>query len=169
MAEIRIEHVYECDQEVFWREIFFSEEYNRRLFRDALEFPSFNVVSQTETDAELRRTVEVTPKLGDMPGALKKLIGDNLGYRDDGVFDKKTKKFRTRITPNKLADKTTIEGTMWTEPLGERRCKRVFECRVESRVFGVGGLLEKRVIDDLQASYSKAAQFTNAYVKEKGL
>ena len=39
----------------------------------------------------------------------------------------------------------------------------------EAKIFGVGGLLEKKLLGDLERSYEKSAAFTNAFVSEKGL
>jgi hypothetical protein len=38
-----------------------------------------------------------------------------------------------------------------------------------AKIFGVGGLLEKKLLSDLERSYEKSAAFTNAFVAEKGL
>ena len=38
-----------------------------------------------------------------------------------------------------------------------------------AKIFGVGGLLEKKMIADLEKSYAKSADFTNAFVAEKGI
>ena len=40
---------------------------------------------------------------------------------------------------------------------------------VSAKIFGVGGLLEKKMIADLEKSYEKSATFTNAFVAEKGI
>ncbi len=169
MADVKIEHVYNCSEDTFWDKVFFEEDYNRRLFKEALEFPTYEQVKRDEDDKEVRRSINVVPKLGPMPGPLKAVVGDGLGYREDGVFDKKSRRYSIVITPNKLADKMTIKGTLYTLAQGSDRCVRVFECSVVAKIFGVGGMLEKRVIADMEESYRKGADFTNAWLKEKGL
>ena len=169
MADCRIEHVYNCSEDTFWDKLFFDEEYNKSLFKDALAFPVYEKLKETSDDKEVKRSLNVVPKLGPMPGPLKALIGDGLGYREDGVFDKKTRKYTMVITPNKLADKMTIKGAFYTKPQGDNKLLRIFECHVTAKIFGVGGMLEKRVISDMEDSYAKAAEFTNKWIKEKGL
>lgn len=169
MADVKIEHTYNCSADTFWDKVFFDDEYNQKLFKDALQFPVYEKTKQEDSEKEVRRSINVVPKLGPMPGPLKAVIGEGLGYREDGVFDKKTKHYKTTITPNKLADKMNIKGDFWVEPQGEGKCKRVFHCTVEAKIFGVGGMLEKRVIADMQDSYAKAAEFTNKWLSEKGL
>jgi hypothetical protein len=169
MADARIEHVFECSEDTYWRKIFFDEEYNRRLFLEGLRFPVWKQTAFADEPKEIRRTLEVVPKLGDLPGPLKKLVGEGAGYREDGVYDKDRRRYRTRITTNRLSDKLKISGELFTEPAGERRCKRIFQCSVVADIFGVGGMLEKRVIADMQESYATAARFTNDFIREKGL
>jgi hypothetical protein len=45
----------------------------------------------------------------------------------------------------------------------------VFEAQVNVKVFGVGSIIEKRLIADLQLSYNAGAAFTNEYLKRTGL
>ncbi|MEZ4221159.1 MAG: DUF2505 family protein [Polyangiaceae bacterium] len=169
MADVKIEHTYNCNEDTFWDKIFFESDYNEQMFKKALEFPGYEVADQKEDDSSIRRSINVVPKLGPMPGPVKKLIGDGLGYREDGVYDKKSRRYTIKITPNKLADKIKIEGVLYTKPAGDNKLSRVFECKVEVKIFGVGGLVEKQVIGDMETSYAKGAEFTNKYIAEKGL
>jgi hypothetical protein len=168
MANARIEHVYDCSEDTFWNRLIFDEEYNRRLFREALGFPQHELVKSEDTDTHLKRVVQVTPKLSEMPGPIKKLIGDSLSYREEGSFDKKARRYSLTIIPSKLADKMTVTGVIRTESLGDKKCRRIFETTVKCDIFGVGGMVEKRLIGDMEASYAAAARFTNQFVVEKG-
>src|SRR5688500_3041137 len=99
MADCRIEHVYNCSEDTFWNKVFLDDEYNNRLFTEAPELPVFEKLNQEEDDKELRRSINVVPKLGPMPGPLKAVIGEGLGYREDGVLDKKARRYSINITP----------------------------------------------------------------------
>src|SRR5439155_9970223 len=90
MAEMRVEHVFNCSEETFWTKVFFDDEYNRRLFVETLRFPVWRVLKSEDQGDEVRRTIEASPPIGDLPGALKAVIGDNAGYEERGVFNKKT-------------------------------------------------------------------------------
>lgn len=169
MASVRIEHTYNCSVDTFWDKVFFDEEYNRRLFKEALGFPGYEETKKEDKGDTVERTVEVTPKLGDLPGPLKKVVGDNVSYKEVGKFDKKAKRYNIKIVPNKLGDKLQIEGELWCEPQGDGKCKRIFSAEVKAKIFGVGGLLEKRLIADMEHSYAVGAKFTNEYIAEKGL
>ena len=168
-TRVRIEHTYEVDEDTFWDRVFLDEEYNRRLYLEGLRFESYALKSQEESDTEVKRTIDVTPRLGDLPGPMKKVLGDNLSYLENGVYDKPKRRYYVNIIPSSLPSKIKVTGELHTEPAGDKQCRRIFEANVEVKVLGLGRLMEKRIVDDLQKGYSRGARFTNEYVKEKGL
>jgi hypothetical protein len=169
MAEIRVEHTFKCSEETFWTKVFFDDEYNRRLFQEILKFPVWRVAKSEERGDEVHRTIEAAPPIGDLPGPLKAVVGDSAGYEERGVFNKKTHRYRVQVVPNRMSDKISVVVEMWTEPLGEGQCKRFARATATAKIFGVGGMLEKKLLSDLERSYEKSASFTNTFVTEKGL
>jgi len=169
MKERRIEHTYDCSQEVFWGQLFADEAYNRTLFIEDLHFESWRVVSSEERGGELHRVIEGVPSLGDLPSTLKRLLSEGAGYTERGVLNRAENRYRLEVTPRSLGSKLTITGELLTSPLGERSCRRTYIARVEARVFGVGGLIEQRLLDDIERSYVKAATFTNRWISSHGL
>lgn len=165
MTHVRIAHRFDCDERTFWDRIFFDEAFNRDMYLQHLQFQNWQVLEQRETETTIARTVTVTPKVGDLPGAIKSLIGENLSYREIGTFDKQTRRYKLNVVPNVLADKVSVLGETWVEPIGAAQCNRVFEAEVNVKVFGVGGIIEKRLIADLQLSYNAGAVFTAEYLK----
>lgn len=169
MSEIRVEHVFKCSEETFWTKVFFDDEYNRRLFQEVLKFPVWRVSKTEERGDEVLRTIEASPPIGDLPGPLKAVVGDNAGYEERGVFNKKTRRYRVQVVPNRMADKISVVVEMWTEPLGDAQCKRIAKATANAKIFGIGGMLEKKMLSDLERSYEKSASFTNTFVAEKQL
>ena len=102
-------------------------------------------------------------------GALRKVAEKGLGYRETSTFDKKTKVLKNEAEPESLKGKLFIGGDIRAEAAGEKKCRRIFDVNIEAKVFGVGGMIEKRILADMQDSYEKAAVFTNKYIVEKGL
>ena len=168
-SNVRIEHVYEVSEDTFWEQVFLDEEYNRRLYMEGLKFESYALKEQEESENEVKRTIDVTPRLGDLPGPMKKVLGDNMSYLEKGVYDKTKRRYHVDIVPATLANKIKVKGELHTEPAGDKQCRRIFEATVEVKVLGLGRMMEKRIVDDLQKGYSRGARFTNEYVKEKGL
>src|SRR5262245_13305239 len=169
MADARIEHVFNCSAETFWEKVFFDEEYNRRLFKEELRFPVWRELKREDRGGELYRVVEVVPHVGELPGPLKAVVGEGIGYEEHGTLDKKTHRYKVEVKPNKMADKVFVKLEMFTEPMGDKQCKRIVNVSVTAKVFGIGGMIEKRMISDLEKSYGKSARFTNTYVAEKNL
>jgi hypothetical protein len=169
MKERRIEHTYECSADVFWNRIFLDDAYNQKLFLEELHFESWRVLRSEERGAEIHRVVEAVPELGDLPAVLKRLLSEGAAYQERGVVDRPGQRYRLDVTPRSLSSKLSISGELFTTPLTERSCRRTYVARVEARVFGVGGLIEDRLLNDIERSYAKAAVFTNRWIVEHGL
>ena len=51
MAEIEIRHMYDCDEDTFWKEVFFDEAFNRKMFLEHLAFNHWEVTAFEEDDS----------------------------------------------------------------------------------------------------------------------
>ena len=153
MASTRITQRFPCDEETFWRVIFFAEDFNRRLFLEHLKFDGWELTRYEENDDAIERTIAVKPVTGPLPDPIKKLVGNNLGYTEKGRYDKKTGRYRFTIIPNTLPEKVDISGEIHLEVPAEGQVDRVLELDVNCKVFGVGKLVEKRIIEDTKKSY----------------
>lgn len=168
MADARIEHLIHSSVDTFWK-VFFDPEFNQRLYVDGLGFDSWKQISFEDKESRIERVVDVIPKVGDLPGPLKKLVEGGISYRERGTFDKATQRLKLAIEPSKLQDKLTISGLLYAQPAGDGKCRRIYESSVTCRMFGLGGMIEGRILSDVKTSYDKAAEFTNRWIKDKGL
>jgi hypothetical protein len=166
MTDVRIVHRFDCDETTFWR-VFFDEAFNRDMYLKHLQFENWQIIERRETETVISRTVAVTPKVGDLPGAVKSLIGDNLSYREIGTFDKRTRHYQLNVVSSVLSDKLSVRGDTWVEPLSAHQCSRIFEAQVNVKMFGIGSIVEKRLIADLKLSYNAGAVFTAEYLKQQ--
>jgi len=169
MTALRIVHQLPCSAEVFWGTLFFDPEFNRRLFLEHLRFPAWRVAEQRDSETLLERTVEVTPPSGDLPAPLKAVLGAGLSYRERGRYDKRAQSYSMTAVPSVLSDRLGVSGELSCKTIGEGRSERLFVAKVEARVFAVGGLLEKRIVSDLQSNYDGSAVFIERYLTETGL
>ena len=169
MAEQLISHVFNLSASDYWDKLFFDDEYNQALFVGRLKFESWNVVNQEEDETRIRRVVDAVPAMPDLPGPLKRVVRDGLGYREDGVFDRATKRYTITVTTKSLPGKVNVTGVTHTEPIDEHSCRRVHLAGVVAKVFGVGGMIESRLLSDMARSYEKAATFSNRWIEERGL
>ncbi|MFO0734958.1 MAG: DUF2505 family protein [Labilithrix sp.] len=170
MPEITLRHEIETDEDTFWSKIVFDEGFNKKLYIDELEFPQWKLLEMKDDDAKISRRVLVEPATSDLPGPIKKAIGgDKLAYTEEGTFDKKSKRYVFKTIASLMPDKTKVSGEMWAEKIGDKKIRRIARMTVEVKIFMVGGMVEDRIIKDLQSSYDASTTFTNRYIKEHGL
>jgi hypothetical protein len=169
MPEVTLRHEIDTDEDTFWSKICFDETFNKKLYEGALKFPGWKVLDSKEDDAKITRRVQVDPPVSDLPGALKKVIGDRLAYTEEGTFDKKAKRYTFKVTPSTMAEKTKINGELWVEKISDKKIRRLCRIAVEVKVFMVGGMVEDRIMADLRKSYDDSTAFTNQFLKESGL
>jgi len=165
---VRIEHTFNCDEKAFWT-LFLDEEYNREMFLEGLRFNRWEVTKLEESETEVRRSVVVEPRVPDLPGPIKKVIGDSAGYEEIGRFNRATNRYSMDIVPTKLKGKLVMSGEQFTEALGDNQVKRIFTADIKVKVFGVGSMIEKQISSDLQKSYNVGAKFTVDYMRRKGI
>jgi hypothetical protein len=156
---------YDVPPEGFWS-MFFDAAYNQALYREGLGFESLEVLEDTVgPDGVRRRRLKVRPRL-ELPGPVRRLIGDTTGYTEEGTFDPKAGTFTTRIIPAALSDRVRIDTVMRVEPRGTGS-ERVADVDIGVRVLGVGGIFEKFVERTMRESYAKAAAFSNRWLAKR--
>jgi hypothetical protein len=169
MPEVTLRHEIDTDEDTFWSKLVFNDEFNEQMFLGAMKFPGWKVLESKEDDAKIVRRTQVDPPTGDLPGPVKKVIGDKLAYTEEGTFDKKSKRYSFKVTPSTMAEKTKVNGEMWTEKVGDKKVRRMCRISVEVKVFMVGSMVEDRIMQDLRSSYDSSAVYTNKYIQENGL
>src|SRR3954470_16370248 len=99
MAEITLRHEVHTDEDTYWPKIVFSEPFNKEMYEQHMKFPGWTLLDSKDDDQKTYRKVRVEPKVGNLPGPVKKVLGDKLTYVEEGTFDKKTKKYVFKVTP----------------------------------------------------------------------
>jgi len=168
-VKFTIRHTWDVSEDDYWPKLFFNEEYNRRLYKEGLEFPVYEVISfEEQPDGVRTRKLRVEPK-AEAPLVVKKLIGDSLQYVEEGRFDPKARRWKYKVTTSKLADKISIAGEFWIEKRGDKKIERICEVDVTVKIFGVGGAVESFIEKTTRESYEKTNRFTLGFIREKGL
>jgi hypothetical protein len=169
MPEITLRHEIDTDEETYWSKVFFDDTFNKHLFEGELKFPSWKVIESKVDDDKVTRVIQVDPPVADLPGPMKKVIGDRISYTETGTFDKKSKRYTFKVTPSTLAEKTKVSGELSVERISDKKICRVAKISVEVKVFVVGGMIEDKLISDLRASYEKGAAVSNKFIRDNGL
>ncbi len=165
---IVVEHEFACSEKAFW-DVFLDNDYNREMFLGHLGFNRWEIVRLDETEETVSRTVEVEPKTGPLPGPIKKVIGEKIGYREEGTLNRSKNRYELKVIPGLLGDKIKVDGAQYTIALDEHRCKRVFEATISVKIFGVGSLIERQIATDMKKGYEAGAQYTKLHLSQKGI
>lgn len=164
-----IRHTFETDVDTFWEKIFFDEEFNRALFVDHLRFTSFKVLQfDRQDDGRVHRRLQCKPPT-ELPAVVKKVLGGATSYIEDGHFDPVSRKFTVDVIPAAAADKIKTRTELWLEARGDKRSERIATIDNTVKIFGVGKIIEKFIEDTTRKSYAEAADFTNRWIRDKGL
>jgi hypothetical protein len=164
-----IKHTIETDVDTFWNKLFFDAEFNRNLFHDFLGFTGYEVLEErTEANGVVHRRVDCTPKV-ELPAPARKIFGNTVGYIEVGRFDPKTRRYTVDVQPKVGGDKLKSSSELWAEPLGDKRCERIVVVDNTVKAFGLGTLIEGFIEQQTRDMYARATDFTNRWIREKGL
>lgn len=152
----------DCPPERFWR-LYFDDEFNRQIFVEGLGWDAPTVTEFRSDEREIVRNLSAAPKL-ELPGRVAKLIGDQLGYREWGRFDRAKGEFVFRQRTNIFGEKIKLGGKMWAEPIGDARMRWRTQMSVECSMLGVGGLLERTAEQNIDKSFATNARFWNRWL-----
>ena len=164
MGKFTVTHEINCNVETFWS-TFFDKSFNEKLYLEALGFPEYKTLEQSETDTRITRKVKGQPKMS-LPGPVAKLFGSNFSYVEEGSFDKATKVWRWKLTPSTLAEKLIQDGSVRVEAIGDSKVRRVADLTIEAKVFGVGGLIESSAEKQLREGWDASAVYMNKYLAD---
>jgi hypothetical protein len=164
MGKFTVTHEINCDVDTFWK-TFLDNDFNVKLYTQALGFPDWKAVDQTDTDTQATRKVSAQPKM-EIPGALQKLFGPGFRYTEEGSMKKPERIWRWKMTPSTMADKLLTSGTVRAEATSGGKTRRIAEMHVEAKVFAVGGLIESTAEKQLREGWDKSASFMNKYLAE---
>jgi hypothetical protein len=110
----------------------------------------------------------VQPITGNLPGPIRKLVGESLSYVEEGTFDANTGRFAFRVFPSALGDKADVTGALWCiERTGG--VVRHVRCDAHVKVFGIGALIEEKLLENYKRSFEASASFTRGYLEREGL
>lgn len=147
----------------FW-EILHAPEYERAV-AETIGLQEYRELDRREDADAIYRKIRVE---ADLPSAvhaiLKRLgVGEKASYLEEQWRQRDSMQVRWKMTPAVLADRTAIDGVVRVEPKGRARCRRVLEGRIDFRVFGVGGVLERAAVSMVTDAYAKGAEVAGRF------
>lgn len=159
----RVEHTFRNVTASEYEKIYWDEVFNEALCR-AVNLER-QLKSREERDGRIYREVVVGPNR-EIPKPLAKILGKSkIEYTE--ISDYKFGSFEGtwKTIPSIMPDKVVSNGTFkYQEVNGGVR--RVVEGNITVKVLGVGGVVEKFIVSDVEKSYDDAAAFTQQWIDE---
>ena len=164
--KLTVHHTIEGTPEEFWA-LYFDDDFTRRLHLDGLGSISVEVVDQEgAVGGPFTRTLRYGQR-PDAPGPVRKLFGDEVITVEEGAFDPDTGIWTFSLTPGKLADKTTLGGTLRLTDRGDGTADQEFTLEAKVRILGVGSIVEKFIERQAKDSQAKSVAFVNAELRAR--
>jgi hypothetical protein len=163
MARLHIENFFpDITPDEFWA-LLLDKTYDREL-QPALGVKLRTELERHETDKALRRKIRMIPGFPVPPAVQKVLSNIELEYEEESTFHKDRKMLEWVIRPNILTDRVTARGQVVVKAEG-KGVRRTIDGEVTVSMFGVGGIIEKVVLDNTVRSYEAASRLTNEWIK----
>jgi hypothetical protein len=154
-----------CTPDHFWS-MYFDEVFTRELFLEGLRWSDPIITKFRETDEEIIRHMGARPAL-EIGGKLARIIGDKLGYTEEGRFDRSTGEYHFRQVTSALGDRLDLRGKMWCEPRGDARCRWVSHVEIDVKMFGIARLIEKAVEINAGKGWATCARYFNQSLRRR--
>lgn len=159
-----IDQEFRCESVERFRDVYFSEDFNDRVAREIGLKERRLVEEKALDDGRVLRRVRMVPSV-QLPAALKKLIGDHeISYDEVSTFDPAKNELEYFID-SKAKDRVSVTGTIRFLP-SSGGVRRVIDCEVSAKVFGLGGVIERLIESEVKKGYEQIARIMQRYLDE---
>jgi hypothetical protein len=162
--KLSIRNTFPCDPATLWA-IFDDPEFDRRL-EDQSGVKRELIGTRAEGPVQVRTLRCMSKK--ELPGFMATALGSkHLSYDQVSRFYADRNELHWEVIPTLMKDRVTARGVTRVIP-GNGECERVIEGTIEVRVPLVGGRIEAKLLEEIQASYERAAAIANDLIDERG-
>lgn len=160
------EHVIRGISQADYEKLYFDEDFNVAMCK-AVNLDR-SLIKRDDDGKHLTRHVKVSPRDREVPGPVAKIVGTTkVEYVEQLDYDWGRYRGTWRSISSIMTDKVESSGTLRFEAAGDG-VKRIVDGDVKVKIFGVGGVIERFIIADVEKSYEQAAEFTRRWLAEKG-
>ena len=156
--KIELAQHFDTDPDTFWK-LFFDEDYNEALFRDAIKAKERTVLSLEEKGDHIERRVRVTPD-EQIPAAVQKIIGGDTTYIEHTTHRRGSNEAQVTVEmpAERLKSKFSFSSVIRVEPDG-KGIKRTLAGELKVKIPLMGGTIEKHVAEGIKRNDLKAAEY----------
>ena len=157
---------YSISADDFWAGLFFEPRFVNDLHLRGLRCASFAIIDEHIDDFGRRtRVLRAQPEI-EIPGPLRRLLGQQLEYEERGVFDPIGKTWSTVTVLPAIGERLTVHATMSFRDIGPNRSERTVSFSIEANIFGLSRILRSFARASLEKAYEEARVYTNQWVSE---
>ena len=159
--QFRIEHVFRNITLEQYGKLYFDEDFNIAMCEDVKL--ARRVVERDVTPERVHRVLVVGPDR-EIPAPAAKVLGSNrIEYTEHLDFDFGTYTGQWKTVSSLMTEKVDARGSLRFSDAGGG-VRRVVEGDIKVKIFGVGTMVEKFVVADIEKSYERAAAFTQKWI-----
>ncbi len=145
-----------------WRSVYNSQEFNDYVRAETRVRDRTIVSFETLPSGQEKRRLRVVPDVN-LPGPVRKLVGDSeIVYHEITVYDPKTRTARLDIE-TEATDKVKVGGDV-RYILTDDSVRVQFDGEVSVSVFGVGGIIERFIANEVKQRYASLEKLLQEYV-----
>lgn len=165
--ELRLENAVPMSAPELWRTVQ-APEFDAFVAKELELYPHIRLERQSSGNL-IRRRLSISLSNVDLPDITRKaankvLGGDEIVYEEIQGTHLDRFQMPWKIRPPVLTKKFHASGVLRLAPIDESRCLRIMEGRIHIRLFGLGGLLERMIAEQVK---STSDQFSDLVAKWK--
>jgi Protein of unknown function (DUF2505) len=158
--KLSLSYDWSCDPEHFWG-LYFDLAFIVRLHLEGLGSTSAEVVSQEgDLDSGIVRTLRYSQR-PNAPGPVRKMFGEEITTTEVTHFDPAASTATFTVTPETMADKTHIEGSIHLG-VEDGRTVEKFDLDARVKIFGAGPVVERFIERQARETQEKSVAFMRA-------
>ncbi len=163
--QFQVEHRFNGITLADYEKLYFDEAFNGALCSSVkLER---ELLKMDQQGSKLHRQVRVCPDR-ELPAPAAKVIGSSkIIYTEHCDYTFGTYRGTWKTLSGILPDKISSNGTFSFRQDGNAVVRRV-DGDVKVNIFGIGGIVERGIIADVEKSYAQAAEFTQRWISNGG-
>lgn len=144
--------------------LYFNEDFNQAMCERVNL--SRTVVKLERDDEKLHRILRIGPDR-ELPGPVKKVLRtERLEYEERLQYRWGSYEAQWETIPSVMASKVDARGRILFQDAKDG-VLRVSEGEINVKLLGVGGMIEKLVVADVEKSFKDAADFTQKWIDER--
>ena len=161
-----VEHTFRGLTVADYEKLYFDEAFNDALCK-AVNLDR-NVQKREDDGKRLARVVKVAPRDREIPGPLQKILGSSrIEYSEHVNYEWGTYRGTWKTISSIMTDKIESSGSFRFDQNSDG-VKRIVEGEIKVKMFGVGGVVERFIVSDIEKSYEQASDFTRRWIAQGG-